>query len=113
MLSILLKSRIAWAAIAFGLAMIWHEVDKSVAIRSAEEAQADKLQIASLTSLVKELQRREGIARRAGENLRTKASEAELIALQVEKELEEYVKTTNQNAECVVDSDLLGRLRNH
>lgn len=112
MLSIILRSRLAWAAIAFSLAMSWHYIDKAAAVRSAEKELADLAQIESLTSLVKELQRREGIARRAGDNLRAKASEAEQTALQAEKELEDYVKTTLQNAECVVDSNLLDRLRN-
>lgn len=109
----LFKSRIAWAAVAALAVYAWHHIDKAGAVRSAEEAQADKLQIISLTSLVKELERREGIARRAGQNLRAKASQAEELALQAEKELEEYVKTTSQNAECVVDSNLLGKLRNN
>lgn len=112
MMNFLLNSRIAWAAVALSLALSWHYIDKAAAVRSAEKELADLAQIESLKSLLNELQRREGIARRAGESLRSKANEAEQTALQAEKELEEYVKTTNQNSSGIVDSGLHGRLRN-
>ena len=112
----LLQSRIAWAVVSsvitFACFGVYHIIDKSVAVRSAEKELADLAEITSLKSQLAETSRREKIARTANETLRSKANRAEETALQAEKELADYVSTTDQNSSGVVDSGLHGRLRN-
>lgn len=112
MWTFLLNSRLAWAGVALFLALSWHYIDKAAAVRSAEKELADLAEITSLKSQLAETERRERIALNANKTLLSKAMDAEDLALQAEKELEEYVSTTTQNNQCVVDDSLLGKLRN-
>lgn len=108
----LLSSRLAWAIVAAGLTFGYGKVDKYLAVRDAKKDMVSVTEIASLKSLVQALQAKERSARIAGESLQSKIADAEDLALQAEKELEEYVSTTTQNNQCVVDDSLLGKLRN-
>ena len=112
MISWILNSRLALIGIAVSLVLGWHYVDKAVAVRSAEKELADQVTIESLTAERDEAKRRASIEALAKERLRSMITIAEETAMKAEKELEDYVQSTDQNIECVVDTSILERLRN-
>tara|TARA_R110002126_G_scaffold165178_2_gene313034 strand:- start:2125 stop:2460 length:336 start_codon:yes stop_codon:yes gene_type:complete len=111
-MNFILNSRLALVGIAVSLVLVWHYIDKAVAVRSAEKELADQVKIESLMAERDEAKRRAGIEALAKKRLRSMVTVAEETALKAEKELEDYVQSTDQNIECVVDTSILERLRN-
>lgn len=108
----LITSRIGLAVIGVSLALLYHYIDKAVAVRNAEEALADKTEIAALNAENDELKRRAEIAEGALEAFTEEHVAAKEAAAEAEQELEAYVASTEVNRECVVDGSVLERLRN-
>lgn len=107
-----------YALIAVGLfvglsaALTWHYVDKAAAVRSAERELADKTLIETQSAQLEELERRATIAEEARVQLEQQVKAAEDSAALALEELEEYERTTEVNADCVVDPGFLNRLHN-
>ncbi|WP_299078714.1 hypothetical protein [uncultured Paraglaciecola sp.] len=90
----------------------WHIIDKTVAVRNAKQALADKVTIATLKSTVETQGKWIKAAEDAKIALIKQAAVAEQAAAEASLELEEYANNTTVNAQCAVDSNLVNRLRN-
>ncbi|WP_421983329.1 hypothetical protein [Roseibium sp.] len=109
-----LKSRtvvavISVAAVLGGL-LVWHKVDKSSAVRRAVVEYVAKVELTSARVQMEELKRRKLVAERVSRQFRTLIEQANADAEAATKELEKYASTVG--ADCVVQPDLIERLRN-
>lgn len=91
---------------------LWVTFDKSSAVRRAVDAQTFKFVSMVAHEQLAEAERRRLVVVGALKTFRTKAHEADAIALEYERQIEEYTNATDIHPSCVVGAvDLYQRLQ--
>lgn len=113
-LSRIIASRVGILVVAFGAAaialLLWHHFDKSSAVRKAVNEFVAHAELVSLRVEKEELRRRRAVTDRANRRFSAEIQQAYADAEAAAEELADYVSTVADS--CVVDADLLKRLRN-
>ena len=94
-----------------GGVFVWWQWDKRAAVKAAIVEYVAASEHAAKDAVIKELAFRSAVNKLANEKLQKQIALAQVETLLAEKELEEYAANTTVNPECVVDPDLLERLR--
>ena len=109
-----MKSRTACCALAIAAVLggffVWHNVDKSSAVRQAVVEYVAKAELTATRVQLEELKRRNIVVAQANQRFVSLIETANAEALVAAQELERYVSTVEVG--CVVQPDLVGRLRN-
>lgn len=106
-----ITGRFGLAAVALLMALTWHYTDKIAAVRSAEGALADRVEIAALTAERDAALRLAATTEAANKRLTLAVSAASEGEEKAKLELERYALSTEINPDCVVDDNFLEWLR--
>ena len=106
------QSRTACSALAavLGGFFIWHQVDKSSAVRKAVVEYVADVELTAARVQLEELKRRKVVTDRANRRFLSLIEQANVEAEAASQELEHYVSTVKDS--CIVQPGLFERLRN-
>lgn len=90
---------------------LWVLLDRGSAVRRAVDAQANRFVTWVAQAQIAEVDRRRKVAVTALKAFQNRAHEADALAQEYERQIEEYTNGTQLHPSCVVSSDLLERLR--
>jgi len=97
--------------LVIGLALFtWHQIDKTSAVRKAVNEYVAGAELTSLRVQLEETKRRKAVTDRANARHLTRIEQAFADAEAAAEELEHYASTVESS--CVVQPDLIDRLRN-
>lgn len=113
MIGLVLRSRAACSllvlAAVLGGFFVWHKVDRTSAVHRAVAEYVARSELTAIRVELDELKRRKVVSDSAKRELQTEIEMANALAEAAVEELEQYVSTVETN--CVVDADLVKRLR--
>ncbi len=116
MFAVILRSELARIVLAvtftFTTTWAWCYVDKVYAVRAAKDGLATKVEVQALKAEAEEARRLAALAEVAFRNLTAEVDRAEANEQIAKEELENYVKENEINSTCLVDNNLVKRLRN-
>lgn len=94
-------------AVLFG----WHKIDKTSAVRQAVAGYLADVELATAQAQIAEANRRVVVAGEARERLQERLQALEGTAVRQAREIEQYEAENEVPDMCVVDDNVLGRLR--
>jgi len=114
LVGLVLQSRTACSAIAIAAVLggffVWHQVDKSSAVRKAVSEFVADAELTAARVQLEELKRRQAITDGARRRLQSEIDRANAQAEAAAQELEHYVSTVGDG--CTLQPDLFERLHN-